>query len=530
MTVSPVAAAVAAIAAIVLIMLPAIHVMQPRHKSVSVPVSVALPATMITTTGPVPTPSPGAVPEDPRAVAGPLGSVALTVSENMRVVGQLVADDVVVNGISVSTILAMMRTYSSQLCGQINCVHGLTLAFTTCACVCDPHWTGAACDVHDCYSHGTWQSEGFCACTGLFLSDTLCRLMPCRGLLQESCPALPLFGCSLPGAVAPNCSVVSAVPAASAVRSNWGSPHEPTPEYPFGICGGGFRRIAGITTIVISTMECPVPYNATSCLSQWISEAQICCGPAGLCDLINPLPQQTCPMHTQHDTCLLNGCAWCTGYCMSPAVANVSIDCEYAPDVAPNVSGTWSSWSYACTDALCIESVVERYLLFWGNLSSYNYNAYVSIRDSPWPELGQYAVPPGRAVTINLTQAGYIGIQSGQLVFSDTPVPWTVLYSGLDPTPWMLEGAPVQLVTMEAGNLYCMASSRMSSLLQLQLFGTVQTPLSAATRFTVDAPVCGAFRLDTPVLRDELGTSFMTSDLVWATTGIAPAMTVHTLE
>jgi hypothetical protein len=216
---------------------------------------------------------------------------------------------------------------------------------------------------------------------------------------------------------------------------------------------------------------------------------------------------------------------------MDPNVVNVSIDCEYASDSAPNVTGIWSSWTYDCTASLCLDSVVQRYLEMWGNLSSYNPDAYASVRDSAWPELGQYAVTPGQAVSVRLGSAGYIGVTSGQLALTNTSVAWTVLYPGFDsnPTPWMLEGSAVQLVTAERGILYCLASSRMAAILQLQLYGTVQLPLAASAIFSVSAPICGAYRLDTPVLRDELGTSYMSSSLRWITSGTAPAMTVTSL-
>ena len=184
--------------------------------------------------------------EDATHFAAPPGE-PITFYGPIVVQGTITCTDVVTAKGSVVTGQTRDASYASERCGDLACVHGIQRSLTDCVCVCDTHWSGPACTVHDCFGHGTWvpavtAMHGYCACDDAYISDMMCQYTMCNGMLADTCEAVAGMGCESPAAIGTNCSNECLQPAPCPARRNWGIPHYPTLAHMFGLCGAGFQQ------------------------------------------------------------------------------------------------------------------------------------------------------------------------------------------------------------------------------------------------------------------------------------------------
>ena len=239
------------------------------------------------------------------------------------------------------------------------------------------------------------------------------------------------------------------------------------------------------------------------------------------CSILETPSPLECAVYRDSATCTATGCGWCSNrICMSPQIVASTIDCVM-PDLPPfAVEGEWRYTTWPCTASTCLPAVVSRVIDIWNGT-----DAMQTIASLPWPELGPMPVGASGAVFIRVAQGsadGWLGVRSQQLSIVSSPESWAVVYpdESWEPSPWLLEGTPLQLVTV-SGELVCIASSRMDPLVQLQIFGLVQQPLLAV--LPVSAGLCGTYRLDTDVFYDETGEYGLSIGLAW----IANASVAH---
>lgn len=485
--------------------------------------------------------------EDVTMFAGPENAPVAIFYGDVVITGTVTVADLFTAEGSLVTAQKRDAFYVADRCIDIPCVNGLQRAFSDCTCVCDNHWSGLGCTVHDCYGHGTWIASvnamhGYCACVGDYISDYMCEFVNCRGMITTECPDLPSIGCNSHAVIGNNCSLECLKPGPCDARANWGTPHYPTNTHPFGLCGAGYQGNALMMSpddlvATVGGMTC-ANSNISACIQQFEREAPICCrlsvqntsiiSMADCSSSAVPSPLE-CAEYQDLETCTGQGCAWCSNrICMSTIAADISIDCIAPEPRSFDIYGTWMYASYPCTGSTCPPVVIQRAADIWTTGGD---DAFAIITETPWPELSPFPFSGSGSIAIRMTYGsvtGWLGTMRYQLRLASTPQTWFVAYppNTWEPTPWLLEGTPLQLMTISYGvkEMMCLASSRLNSLIQLQMFGTINTPLSALVPVTTSA--CGTYRFDTPVLYDEEGDYGMTIDVNWASNSSVAAIEI----
>jgi hypothetical protein len=500
----------------------------------------------------------GGMVEDTTLFAGPVDRPVAIFYGDVVVDGTLTVVDAITGLGSLVTAQTRDAFYAQDRCYGLPCVNGLQRSLTDCTCVCDTHWSGLACTVHDCYGHGAWipstnAMHGYCACTDGYLSEYMCEFTECRGMLAAECADLESSGCSSAAVIGTNCSLECMQPAPCEARANWGAPHYPTAQHPFGLCGAGYQgdtrqlqsgggglvaRIGGMTCNSMNITECAARFAAEAprcCSLNYTSDTEIQMADCSL--MTSPSPAE-CAMYADSDTCTSTGCAWCSDrVCMSLDVADITIDCVARNPPEFVVNGTWSYVSYPCTGATCPSSVVARLMNVWTTAES-DEDAFSAITGMPWPELSPFPFSGSGSIAVRVTYGattGWLGTNRYQLQLAPDPQPWFVVYpsDGWSPNAWLLEGTPLQLVTISRGvlDMVCMATTRMDPLVQLQIFGAINEPLAALLPLTADSSsACGTFRLDSGVFFDETGEYGLTIDMQWASNASVAAVEIVPLN
>lgn len=490
--------------------------------------------------------------EDTTLFAGPLDRPVAEFFGDVIIRGRLtVSEDIFTEMGSLLTAQRRDQLYANDRCDDVPCVNGIQLAMTSCECVCDDHWSGQSCEIHDCYGNGNWNPSvnamhGFCVCDEPYIADSMCQFLECNGMIATECGNLYEEGCSSPAAIGADCDDECLQPGPCSVRRNWGRPVDPSADSRFGLCGAAFSGDLSNPSIRISAMICKDEESIDDCIDRFHTEAPNCCS-MSIEDGVSVLPDCAimyqpsyleCALYDSEDLCINMGCAWCSdSVCMSLQTANIEIDCIAPPQQQYEIEGNWVYMPYECTDERCPISVIDRLADIWDNSGEtnqldFNIQAFNNIKAANWPELGPSPFLGGSgAIKIMFTQGetvGWLGARGSQLALYPTPRVWFIVYppDETDMTSYQEEGTPMQLITLpektskkSVRELTCIATTRMSPLVQLQVFGTVETPLSAA--LPISSRQCGAFRVEGSQLMDETGVYSMSINLEWVTGGAA---------
>lgn len=489
---------------------------------------------------------------DPGLFAAQPGSLALDVSGDVRVTGQLTVDgDILLNGRSIGSFLTSLMNQGRAACGSVPCIHGFHEFLRTCRCVCESGWSGQACDRHQCNGNGLWNAAlQRCDCTPPFEASTQCRFQLCRGVMATQCPPLYESGCDTPGAFADNCSDVCAAPQGCSRRANWGRALAPSLGYRVGICGGGFVLAPGgdaqpmdgfvvdddRVSVRIGAMVCSPLATVLQCVTQFNVEAPYCCAPGAECGEPACADMSCCAQRLRRDSCLAAGCAWASGrVCMLPAIADTSTDCEL-----PLLANTAGSWSYYSSTVSGKQTARDRYAQIYtdacGTVAPVNASvavnstclaaAYAAVNADAWPELAADAMDNLASFTLE-TANHTVGECDGMLCLKSRGTAGArfhfVAAAALAPTAWQTAHSSGYLLTRVSTRLMCVVSSRLPLLLALQLYRE-GIPLTSA-----DGKYCGVYVLPiNNTLYDEDGTRVLTLDAsgkpVW---GVSAPLTLR---
>lgn len=184
------------------------------------------------------------------------------------------------------------------------CVHGLPSGLVSNPqhskgdCICEMHWQGPNCDIHDCYGRGIFElNTGLCECrVEGYVSSSMCRDkldadMDCKldfpiPFGEKNCYGQCVNGqciCTLPGQIGIRC-MQCAYPAIDAEncpgRSNWGVEYIDTDDQ-FGVCGGGYEFLSA-SIVVLRGLNCQSP----TC-RDFRSQRSRCCNPLALANFSN---------------------------------------------------------------------------------------------------------------------------------------------------------------------------------------------------------------------------------------------------
>lgn len=487
---------------------------------------------------------------DPPRSLFPQGDTAILAYGNIQVEGSLRATtDVIVQGRSLWYFWQALQADIAYVCGT-DCLHGTAAFLSTCQCICEPHWSGSACDIHDCYGRGFYDMAGaFCTCMQDYEPASFCATHLCpngtyitEAICTDSISALDA-GCAEEGGVWPQCEPCATAvidPGACPDRINWGRDLIPDATVGYmGVCGGGYTSIP--TLVILSAMSCANESQA-ACQERWDLEAPICCAPGvqctgGGCDAMDI---DCCAAFQESSAaCVAAGCAWCSDtVCAAPGVVDVDTDCVVS--LTSTVAGSWQAWQYTCptggaSGTVCDPASRDAYLAIYaeecGGLDPFDgFFAFTNITTEcltmartainalPWPRLQPYGglLPgPTRLRTTLLPTIGCAAVLdmavSGPNIFS-APAVWRctvepavtriILVNVLEihDTQWLQRGSPVMIMAQDpAGDIYCLLNGPSNATAAAQAVG--DTTVTAAAVFTrvrsaPAAAYCGQFRLD----------------------------------
>jgi hypothetical protein len=467
---------------------------------------------------------------DPGVFAAQPGELALSVSGGVSIVdGTLAVDDgdIVLNGRSLRTVLAAIVEQGRASCGGIPCVRGVHDFLRTCQCICEAGWTGAACDVFDCFGHGDWNAAlQRCDCDPPYERSTQCEYRQCRGVMATSCAPLLSTGCDADGVFpADNCTERCAAPQSCAYRLNWGRSRLPTLDYMVGLCGAAFSADGAFASF--AAMQCASSLSSDECVGIFELEAPFCCLYGADCGRPTCSSASCCAQRTARSSCLAAGCAWASGrVCALPALIDTTRDCELPPRL--NVSGLWSVNVVGCDDAACPVTARDRYIAAIvdvcgaaaaGGAAGGALNASSAclaplrarLDGESWPELISGPLPSLAPFTIAAASGSVSAVgacRSKGSPFSQlclVPSAKALTFTFVPGTPasllseWQEEHASGFLVTHVDGRIACVATSEIDELLQVQLYSADGIYLVAAA---ASQPGCGVFVLPPPLLPD----------------------------
>lgn len=336
-----------------------------------------------------------------------------------------------------------------------DCVHGI-YDFIQSSCLCDDHWWGNLCNLHDCYGRGNFLlTTSTCKCTENYLSSTMCQ----SSIADKSslCDATNCDGmciiiesgeskcvCTKPGQLGLHCRQCASPLINSTLcpgRFDWGVHYISKIESKdnFAVCGGGYTISPDV--LIIRGLKCTKPDCA-----DFYDERIVCCNPLSLRGGFN------------FSTDCLNWQTFTYGIADFPdngTVFNTGYQQRYA-----KIIETHSPYNIECEDSL-LNSCLQR--------------ADFEIQSSDWPLLRINAFP-NRGYTLKLGKF-YLSAKAPKSYTHLVPALWTLnesfiylhgsgKYYGNE---YQLQHIFIYLST----GVYCLAKDRMDSKVHAMMFDGV---------------------------------------------------------